>query len=72
VSKRTESMDVYTCDACGKRFTVEEGGMPSGYHGQACEIRGDGGSADVPWFACKAAHIGKAVQAAVDRAWDDL
>ena len=65
MSKTTEQAEVYICDGCGKRFVILDGDMPDGFHGTAYEMGSFGERPDVTWFACKAAHIRKAVENAI-------
>ena len=69
---RTEqSVIIVTCDGCGNEHIVrsDDDELPMGFHGQVFQIGGGGGSGTETWFACRERCIGRAVKAAVARAW---
>lgn len=64
--KATETVEVYTCDACGKEVVDLGGDPPLGISGMALEVSRTGGwTAD--WWACRRSHIAAAVKNALDR-----
>lgn len=64
---------IYSCDSpkCRVRIIMESGdeGLPDGYHGNVSWIH-PGGGTGADWFACKAPHIRDAVEAALNKTYE--
>lgn len=60
-------VEVITCDSCGREEYLLEHEMPVGWYvGDVLYYHGGGGDGGT-WTACSAAHIKKAVIAAIER-----
>lgn len=66
--KRKVQAIEYECDACGKVLLVV--GEPEGLTGVVVETTRAGGSGTVEWFACERKCVGKAVETALDKKWN--